>query len=492
MKDTKDLKKLIEWQEARWGSDHPKVIAALETMADLLQMDEKYPEAEPLYWQILEKKHKLYGDNDLRVADTIYDLACLHEKQDNWSECERLYKWTCDIRCRLLPQGDQQLDESISKVKEAAAKQGHEPQQNFPAAPEVQKSSLPVSFNWGKQIESVNLLIAERSYAAAATLLSALAELGAAIDPESQGYAESLRLLGRMHFMLRDYELGMEKFETALEIMERIHGPASKETAVCLEDMADLQCKLGDASQAEFLFKWATQILESLPDSQAQVSRVQVKLNSLSSLCKVEEAEREDELKQAQEAKARLASSSGARAKSETKKEALEAQADESESLKSRGPEHVSSYLWTQYFNTGKKALEKKDYVGAEMMFARALDKTNEFGVQDPRLWQTLSQMAAVHLAQGKLVRAESLFKSAQQFCEKTLGPAHPENAQYFELLGKLYEDTGDLHSAAAYYDKLVTLMVKANRPLVEYASVMKRLHKIQAQQRAEHVFEDE
>lgn len=468
VKDTAELKLLLDWQEQRWGQEHPKVIATLEALADMLQMQQKYVEAEPLYWQILEKKHKLYGANDLRVADTIYDLACLHELQENWMECERLYKWTCDIRCKLLPAGDNSLDESVNKVKEIASKQGQDPNSvSFPSRDRTQTTVAVTPFDWQTYLERARMLIIERDYPLAESILSCLTDVADAYQPGTLSQAESMHLLARVQFHRKNVEDGLKTYEKTLALYEKVCGTVSKETAGCLEDMADLHCKLSEKSQADFLFKWALQILEAIPDAEKQASRVRLKIDSIDELCTAREEEPEAPLPKKVEQV--LVNPGNAKPK----------EAEPAEEEAPRSEDQVASFLWNQYVTTGKKALEKGDLAGAEIMLSRALDKANEFGFQDPRLWQTFCDTASVYLAQGKKVRAESLYKSAQQLCEKTHGPMHPDNAKYWEMLGNLYEKTGENGQAVICFDKLVTILVKANRPLVEYGSYLKKLERL-------------
>lgn len=478
MKDSSELKQLLEWQEQRWGPDHPKLIASLEAMADLLQMQSRMVEAEPLYWQILEKKHKLYGANDLRVADTIYDLACLHEQQENWVECERLYKWTCDIRCRLLPEGDIQLDESVAKVREIANKRGHDlDESEFLAAKEAASFQSSSKFDWTFYLEKIRLFIVEQNFDIAENMLKCLIDVSQSFEPETRSHAECQHLYGRVLFHKKRLKEALASYEAALALYEKVAGSASAETALCLEDMADLHCKMKEAPQAEFLFKWAIQILGSAAENEQQAKRVNAKLESIDALCQSQDDEKEDwelskeaneAVKAAQEAQAQAALSGESANKAEADAEAAPQTQDQ-----------VADFLWNQYISTARKALEKSDFVGAEMMISRAMEKANEFGVQDQRLWQTLCDSARVHLAQNKTVRAEALYKSAQQLCEKTHGPMHQANAKYWEQLGQMYESLGDKPQAVFCFDKLVTIMVKSNRPLVEYGAYLKKLERL-------------
>jgi tetratricopeptide (TPR) repeat protein len=482
VKETAELKQLLEWQEQRWGQDHSKVIATLEVFADLLQMQGKYGDAEPIYWQVLEKKHKLYGASDLRVADTIYDIASLHEMQENWDECERLYKWTCDIRCKLLPKDDPQLEKSKSKAREAAEKCGHEIEIPDGGAPPVVVDDA-VKFDWNTHLDHSRMLVMERKYEAAERILNCLADVAEVYEPGSRMQADCLHLLGRVQFHQRSLAESLKSFEKTLAVYEVVSGTSSRETAACLEDMADVHCKLAEQPEAEFLLNWALQIHEALDTDEQHRSRLKVKLESLPVLCTpVEELpEEEPDLPSSEPVPVPLPAGEK-ESRQAAKKEQLSEPSRLEQIANDGSPEsqdQVAHFLWTRWMNTGKAALEKGDLVGAEMMLSRGLDKANEFGCQDPRLWQTLCDMAELHIKQSKFVKAESMYTTAQQYCEKSLGPMHPKNAIYWEKLGKMYESQGDNAQAVVCFDKLVTILVKDNRPLVEYGSYLKKLERL-------------
>jgi tetratricopeptide (TPR) repeat protein len=513
VKETAELRLLLDWQEQRWGADHPKVLASLESLADLLQMQGRYGEAEPLYWQILERKHEQFGANDLRVADTIYDLACLHERQENWDECERLYKWTCDIRCKLLPKGDAKLDDSVRKAQEAASRQGHD----FDVATLQDVESpfyrTPVRFNWEGYLKRVEVLITQKRYEWADSILSCMVDVAEAYEPSSRMQAESLYRLGQVKFQQNNFSESLRLLEKALALFEKTAGTSSRETAACLEDMAEVYCKQNEGPEARFLFNWALQIHEALPGNQQHFNRLKDRLESLSESGRIsQEVPAGEGLTPAQpvvlgqvdvpvqadlselpvpaelpvpveeiepvpspllELAAVLPSDA------ESRLEQAAVAEEEAELLEQQPRDQVATFLWTKWIKTGKAALEKGDLARAETMLSRGLDKANEFGYQDSRLWQTLCDTAELYVLQSKFVKAESMLNMAQQYCEKTLGPMHEQNAFYWEKLGQLYEKQGDKAQAVRCFDRLVTILVKANHSLVECGVYLKKIERL-------------
>lgn len=487
-KESLDFKQLLEWQEQRWGTDHPKVIATLESMADSMQMQGRYGDAEPYYWQILEKKHKLYGPDDLKVADTIYDLACLQEKLGNFEECERLYKWTCDIRCKHLPQGDAQLADALGKMGEIAAKQGKEfDRSTYKTAEALATAHRKTNFDWESSLQHVRLLLMEQNYAVAELLLHVLTDAAESFEPGSKAHANCQHLLARVKFLLRKNDESLKAFEKALNLYEKHCGINSIETAACLEDMADLHCKRSEKAEAEFLFKWALQILGGImaesPNLEAenQSKRINTKLDSIEDLCVAVALEPDF----SSEEKALFGDQDpGDEAGDNDKNKETEDDTRLEEEMLS--PVDVPAYLWHQFINSAQKARTIGDLAQTELMYSRALQKANEFGYQDARLWQTLSEYASVYAEQGKYVRAEALYQSAQQYCEKTVGNLNPKNTVYWEQLARLYEKLEENAKAAHCFDKIVTIMAKNNRPLLEYANYLKKLERLQSRATAE------
>lgn len=339
MNDTAELKQLLERQEQRWGQDHPKVIACLESLADLLQMQGRFAEAEPLYWQILKKRHKEFGAIDLKVADTIFDLACLYEQQENWDECERLYKWTCDIRCKLLPKGNAQLESAINKAKEIADRQGHDLDiSSFQAAESASQRSSS-KFDWASYIEHSRVQVMQGNSDSAEKILKDLVDVAESFEPSTITEAECLHLLGLVH---------------------------------------------GKAQEAEFLFNWALQIHEALEASEKRLPHLEAK-GSLPDLCSVCESgvpsvsraasctldvpAANAESRQADNAKEGEEPATMAQEEPFGKLAAMSSKGEIEQIEEAQAPQDpVNTFLGTGLGKTGKAALGKGDLGRAETM----------------------------------------------------------------------------------------------------------------------------
>jgi hypothetical protein len=71
-------------------------------------------------------------------------------------------------------------------------------------------------------------------------------------------------------------------------------------------------------------------------------------------------------------------------------------------------------------------------------------------GPDHPILARSLSKLAAINQAEGKLARAESLYRCALEIRQKVLGPEHPEVVESLESLADLFRTMGREADAAA------------------------------------------
>ncbi len=96
---------------------------------------------------------------------------------------------------------------------------------------------------------------------------------------------------------------------------------------------------------------------------------------------------------------------------------------------------------WDRHMRAGDAAYQQGNYAEAVKQTKAALSLAEAFGPNDPRLAQTLNNLAFLYETQGNYAEAEPLFKRALAMREKVLGPTHPDVAttleDYAELLRK-------------------------------------------------------
>lgn len=115
---------------------------------------------------------------------------------------------------------------------------------------------------------------------------------------------------------------------------------------------------------------------------------------------------------------------------------------------------------WEQEHAAGMDALKRELFEEAEKHLFIALKEAERFGSQDPRLLQTLDDLADAVKRLEKLRQADRYYRRALALREKVLGNDHPDVGRSCYNLGELYLEQ------AAVYVGLQTSLKSGNVPL--------------------------
>ncbi len=103
----------------------------------------------------------------------------------------------------------------------------------------------------------------------------------------------------------------------------------------------------------------------------------------------------------------------------------------------------AQTYSWQSAHNAAVAAYQAGDYAAAEENLLIALNQAENFGRRDPRLSDTLNDLALTHFRQGEYAEAEPLHQRALQMRERIYGSDHPKVAATLNDLGFLYAAQG-------------------------------------------------
>jgi tetratricopeptide (TPR) repeat protein len=96
-----------------------------------------------------------------------------------------------------------------------------------------------------------------------------------------------------------------------------------------------------------------------------------------------------------------------------------------------------SDYTWQLCTALGLKAVHAKNFVEAEEFLATALAEAEKFPRGDPRILESLCNLAHAHYIQGKLPEAEQYLRYALIIAEAVFGEEHLETANILQTLGR-------------------------------------------------------
>src|SRR5574337_1170216 len=92
-------------------------------------------------------------------------------------------------------------------------------------------------------------------------------------------------------------------------------------------------------------------------------------------------------------------------------------------------PGYGQETLWQRYKAAGSEAAQQGRYEEAERLLRAGLDQAGQFGSLDPRLADSLNQLAVLYATQHQYAQAEPLFQRSLGVSVAALGPDHPHVA---------------------------------------------------------------
>ncbi|HEY9680802.1 MAG TPA: tetratricopeptide repeat protein [Oculatellaceae cyanobacterium] len=99
----------------------------------------------------------------------------------------------------------------------------------------------------------------------------------------------------------------------------------------------------------------------------------------------------------------------------------------------------VENAEWTMCRNEAQLAAAQKRVEVSELLWLRALEIASSFAAGDPRLPQTLDEIASLYFARKQYDKAESFARQALEICKRAFGDFHPKVAYCANNLAGIY-----------------------------------------------------
>ncbi|MCC6656962.1 MAG: CHAT domain-containing protein [Rhodocyclaceae bacterium] len=117
---------------------------------------------------------------------------------------------------------------------------------------------------------------------------------------------------------------------------------------------------------------------------------------------------------------------------------------------------------WEELMDAGRTAYEKGDYETAFRQFEKSLKEAEAmFGLENPYVAVSLSNLAALYQNQGRYSEAEPRFKRSLTILEKAGGASHPAVATTLNNLALLYRDQGRYSEAEMLLKRALAIREK-------------------------------
>jgi TolB-like protein/class 3 adenylate cyclase/Tfp pilus assembly protein PilF len=312
---------------------------------------------------------------------------------------------------------------------------------------------------------------------AAELFRDALAIRERALGPEHPDTAMSLNDLADLLRDQGDFTGARPLHERALAIREKALGPDHPDTATSLNNLAILLKAQGDFAQARPLYERALAIREKAlgPEHAATATSLNNLANLLRDQGDLAAARPLHERALAIREKALGPEHSDTATSLNNLAVVLKAQGDFAGARplferalrvyeKTLGPDHPAAAL---SLNQIALLLQTQgDFAAAWPLCERALAiRERTFGPDHPATASSLNNLAILLKAQGDFARARPLHQRALAIHEKALGPEHPHTATSLNSIADLLKEEGDLAGALPLYKRALAIREKALGP---------------------------
>ncbi|MBI4750806.1 MAG: CHAT domain-containing protein [Acidobacteria bacterium] len=374
----------VEVAERIFGPEDLVLADTLHDLALLLQEKGEYAKAEPFFVRAIAIQEKALGPDHPSVATTLNNLARLYQDTGEYAKAEALYLRSLAIKEKALGPNHPSVATRLNNLARLYQAQGNHDK----AEPLFQRV----------------LAIAEKT-----------------TDPDDPLVGSALSELASLYCDKGDYAQSEVLYLRALAIKEKALGPDHPLVGTSLNDLALLYYDKGDYAKATPLYLRALAIDEKTSGLNAPSAATT--MNNLA-LIYLDEGD--------------LAQAEGLLLKALAIQE------------KAFGSEHpttartINNLAWVYY--------NRADYARAETLFKQSLAvKEKTVGPDHPSVATRLNNLGRIYQLQGDYAKAEPLYLRALAIREKKLGPDHPDVANVLNHLAKLYWAKGELPQAIRY-----------------------------------------
>jgi tetratricopeptide (TPR) repeat protein len=217
------LRRELEKDEARLGSNHLKIAKRLRCLSELYESAGNYPAAEPLRQRVVEILGRVHGERDARYGQGVMELARLYRASGTYRSAEALF---------------------------------HEALEILSVAPGTDHPDYTAAL-----IEQADLYQAIGDYAAAGPLLRKAVEIVRGTHgEESPDFAFALYHMAGLCLSCGDHAAAKEQFRRVLEIDRATRDDEDPDIAASMNNLAHVCLMLGEHADAEPLLREAERI----------------------------------------------------------------------------------------------------------------------------------------------------------------------------------------------------------------------------------------
>ena len=468
------------------GEQHPEYANSLNNLALLHEALGDSAKAEPLYRQALDINRRVLGERHPGYATSLNNLGVLYKSLGDAAKAEPLIVEALDINRTVLGEKDPAYVTNLNNLASLYKSMGNSAKAEplFRQALDIRKTvSGEKHADYAMSLNNLGQLYASTGeFSKAEPLLRQALEIRRSTPGvQHPDYAVSLNNFAGLYQSMGDLQKAEPLYRKAIEIQKIVPGEAHSDYATTLENLAGLHKAMGDYARAEQLYRKALGIQrtargENHPEYAVTLSNVAEFYQSMGDYEKAKPLC----LQALEIQKARRGEKHPDYATSLNNLAML---------FDSMGDDAVAEPLYRQSLEIRQTMLgeqhpdfanslnnlaalysTRQDYAKAEPLYRQALEiKQNALGESHPAVAVGLNNLAVLYVSMNDDAKAELLLRQALAIQAKALGETHPAYAASLGNLASLFASRGD-HAQA---EPLVRQAVAITRGHVESTSAV-------------------
>jgi serine/threonine protein kinase/Tfp pilus assembly protein PilF len=231
----------------------------METIGTVYTSLGLYQQAETILEKALKLKKSIYGDDNLSVGDTLFNLGIIYDDQGRYEEAASLFRQSLDIRSRKLRADDPEVARSLNSLAIA-----YWNQEKYAQAEPLLERSLAIKEkvlgldhpDLVSTLTNLGILKhSQRKYGESEAFFKrALAISEKKLGPDHPDLGMLLNNLGALYEDQGRRAEAEPLYRRCLAIWEKALGPDHPDVAIAVHNLANLYRNLGRYAEAEPLY----------------------------------------------------------------------------------------------------------------------------------------------------------------------------------------------------------------------------------------------
>jgi non-specific serine/threonine protein kinase/serine/threonine-protein kinase len=429
----RELERAVDVRRRLLGERHKDTLESLNWLANVLQEQGKYAQAEAIRANILEVQQRVVGEEHPDTLSSMNHLASVYRSEGKNDKASELAAKTLDIQRRLLGEEHPDTLSTMINIAEIKRNQGAFAQAEalFSKVMEVRRRVLGEEHP-DTLLSMDQLALQYRSqgkYQQAEKLCAQTLEIRRRVlGEEHPATLETMTGLGVLYRLDGNYARAEELLGRALEIGRRALGEEHPVTLIAMNELPGVYWVESRFSEAEPLYVKVLEIQRRLLGDEHQETLSIMNNLALVYLSDGKYAQAEPLLIKVLELRRRV--------------------------LGEEHPDALRSMnnLAVAYLSEGK-------YAQAEPLYEKVREtQSRTLGEEHPDTLLSTNNLATLYRNQGKYDQAETFYMRALEGRRRTLGEQNPDTLVSMNDLASMFEGKGDCERAQALFGKVLEL----------------------------------